>query len=286
MKINAFFKSGFLPASVLLFSGCTHDELKLPQGSSVPTSKSVTVAAAGNSQVDTASELKAIVEGQLPGRGDTLATPDRSQWRPRMPMVRVGSCPGEDCTYGSLVTACQDLPLAASDSIRAKPACVVVHKGDTVTLVTGNLHLLEPGIVVMRRDYAITDIFDESSDYKAARPDTLRFYAGDTVYVLNYLELGAWDWWYRGKPGSGDEFWTGAFQRSYGPGDDQRPAVAISKPHGEWWYKLQVDTGSEGGWIRGGRGRWVDRKFIPLNSDWKCGSDPADSDESDLIPPP
>ena len=197
-------------------------------------------------------------------------------------MVRVGACPGEDCTYGNLVTACESLPLVATDSVGAKPTGVVVHRGDTVTLATGNLHLIEPGIVLVKRDYAITDVVDESADYKAPRSDTLRFVAGDTVYVLNYLELGAWEWWYRGKPGSGDEFWTGAFQRSYGPGDDQRPAVAISKPRGEWWYKLQVGTDGEGGWMRGGRGRWIDRKFIPLNSDWKCGSDPADSDESDL----
>jgi len=199
-----------------------------------------------------------------------------------MPIVRVGLCPGEDCTYGKLVTACQDLPLASTDSIDAKPTGMVVHKGDTVTLVTGNLHLREPGIVVMKRDYAITDIIDESSEYKAPRPDTLRFFAGDTVYVLNYLELGAWEWWYRGKPGSGDEFWIGAFQRSYGPGDEQRQALALSKPSEEWWYKLQIDTGREGGWIRGGRGRWIDRRFISLNSDWKCGSDAADSDESDV----
>jgi len=285
MTISVLFKPVVLTSCVLLFAGCTRDELKPAQGGSVPASKNGTVVGAGNTPVETAGELKAPAKAQSASRADTLPTPDRSQWRPRMPMVRVGSCPGEDCSYGNLVTACEDLPLVSTDSIGAKPTGFIVHKGDTVTLATGNLHLLEPGIVVMKRDYAITDIIDQSSDYKAPRPDTLRFFAGDTVYVLDYLELGAWNWWYRGKPGSDDEFWTGAFQRSYGPEDDQRPGVAILKPRGEWWYKLQVDADDEGGWMRGGRGRWVDRRFISLNSDWKCGSDPADSGESDLRPP-
>lgn len=284
MHINVFLKPVFLTTFVLLSAGCTHDELKVSQEGAAPASTNVPGASAGNSPGDSAGELQAIPEPQPTSRADTLPTPDRSQWRPRMPMVRIGSCPGESCTYGNLVSACQDLPLVATDSIGAKPTGIVVHKGDTVTLVTGNLHLLEPGIVVMKRDYAITDITDESFDYKAPRPDTLRFFAGDTVYVLDYLELGDWNWWYRGKLGSGGEFWTGAFQRSYGPGDDRRPAVAISKSRGEWWYKLQVDASSEGGWMRGGRGRWVDRRFVSLNSDWKCGSGPTDSDESDLRP--
>jgi len=284
MNILAFFKPASLLGPILMLAGCTHDELKVAQNAQVPTSNSAAVAASATIPDNAGAQLGANT-AQTANRTDTLPTPDRSQWRPKMPMVLVGSCPGEDCTYGTLVTACEDLRLTASDSIGAKPNGIVVHRRDTVTIVSGNLHLLEPGIVVMKRDYAITDIVDEGSDYKAPRPDTLRFFAGDTVYVLNYLELGAWDWWYRGRPGSGDEFWTGAFQNSYGPGDDQRPGVAISKARGEWWYKLQIDTGGEGGWIRGGRGRWIDRRFIPLGSDWKCGNDPANSDESDLLPP-
>lgn len=281
MNLPQYIKLPALLYCSLLLAACAHEELKVASAESAPPTKDAVRAAVTDTPAATNS-LTTLAEQKAPG--DTLPTPDRSQWRPKMPMVRVGSCPGEDCSYGNLVTACADVSLLAVDSIGAKATGITVHKGDTVTLVTGNLHLLEPGIVVMKRDYAITDIIDESSDYRAPRPDTLRFFAGDTVYVLNYLELGAWEWWYRGKPGSGDEFWTGAFQRSYGPGDDKRPAVAVTKPRGEWWYKLQ-DTQSEGGWMRGGRGRWIDRRFVPLNSDWKCGSDPADSEEADLAPP-
>ena len=277
MKIRAF-TAALLTGSVILLSGWAHDELKVEQGGQLPPSKTVIVAAAANSQADTAGEAKEAATSQPTNPGDTLPTPDRSQWRPKMPMVRAGSCPGEDCTYGYLVVACEDLPLLSTDSVRAKPLGTALHKGDTATLVTGNLHILEPGIVLMKRDYAITDVVDE--DYKAPRPDTLRFFSGDTVYVLDYLELGAWNWWYRGKPGGGDEFWTGVLQRSHGPGDEKKPAVAISKPRGEWWYQLQIDAGNEGGWIRVERGWWVELKFVRLDSDWKCGGRPGKSDVS------
>jgi hypothetical protein len=202
-----------------------------------------------------------------------------------MPMVRAGSCPGEDCSYGNLVVACVDLPLFAADSLGAKQGGVTIRKGDTVTLVTGNLHLIEPGIVLIKRDYEITEYSNSEGGPRQPRPDTLRFFAGDTLYVLDYLELGDWNWWYRGNAGASEEFWTGVLQRSYGPGDDQRPAISVSKTRGEWWYKLQVNQQDEGGWVRGGRGRYVDRRFIGLGSDWKCGSDPTDSEESDLRPP-
>ncbi|HJQ52317.1 MAG TPA: hypothetical protein VJ825_00625, partial [Gemmatimonadaceae bacterium] len=195
-------------------------------------------------------------------------------------MVLAGSCPGEDCAYGYLVRACKDLPLLRADSSGALATGVTLRKGDTAKLVTGNLHLFAPGIVVMKRDYAITDVVDESMDYKEPRPDTLRFFAGDTVYVLDYLELGSWNWWYRGKQSSGDEFWTGVLQRSYSGDEAQRPAVSISQPRGEWWYQLKIDKNGEEGWVRAGRGWWVDLSFVQVGSDWTCGGPGGDSDLS------
>ena len=189
-----------------------------------------------------------------------------------MPMLRAGSCEGEDCTYGVPVVACRDLTLLAADSLRAKQSGFV-HRGDTVTLVTGNLRLFEPGIVLIKRDYAITNYSDGEGGTGRPRSDTLRFYAGDTLYVLDYLELGDWNWWYRGKAGSGAEFWTGPLQRVFEAGDDQRPAVSISKPRGEWWYKLQRDPRSEAGWIRASDSdRSEDWEFVRLHADATCGS--------------
>jgi len=280
MNVHALLKAVSPIAGAIILAACAHDELKVSQGADRPTSKNVTIGTAATSRVDTTAGPKAGAEAQSATHADTSLTPDRSEWRPKMPMIRTGSCPGEDCSYGYLVTACEDLQLLATDLSGAKPTGITVHKGDTATLETGNLHLLEPGIVVMKRDYAITDIVDESNEYKAPLADTLRFFVGDTVYVLDYLELGAWNWWYRGKPGSGDEFWTGVLQRSYGPGDENRPAVSVSRPRGEWWYKLDVDSSNNGGWVRAGRGWWVELNFVRVDSDWKCGGPPGKSDLS------
>jgi hypothetical protein len=283
-RLVGMHRPSILLVCAVVLQGCAQAESRVGQtAEQTPPAKNVAVVAPDSTPVAPA-DSSSVNASTSTNKVDTLPTPDRSQWRPKMPMIRAGACPGEDCTYGGTVIACEDLQLFSTDSVGGKPLGVTLHKGDTVTVVTGNLHLLEPGIVVMKRDYAITDIIDESSDYKAPRPDTLRFFAGDTVYVLEYQELGSWSWWYRGKLNGGDEFWTGAFQNSYGPGDEQRPAVAISKPRGEWWYKLQGARAPKGGWMRDGRGRWVDRKFIPAGSDWTCDSDPKDA-ESDIDPP-
>jgi hypothetical protein len=282
MNLSEFLKLGAVPWCSLLIVACAHDELKVAPGEHAPVSKNVVVSNAPDSPV-AAPGLTTTAAPQQAALADTLPTSDRSQWRPKMPIVRAGSCPGEDCEYGYLVTACKDLPLLATDSTGAKQTGIILHKGDTATLVTGNLHLLEPGIVLMKRDYAITDIVDESSDHKAPRPDTLRFFAGDTVYVLDYIELGTWNWWYRGKLGRGDEFWTGVLQRWHGGDDEKKPAVSISRPRGEWWYELQVDSNTEGGWVRAGRGWWVDLSFVEVNSDWKCGGPGGDSDLSGTL---
>jgi len=187
-------------------------------------------------------------------------------------MVKVRACVGEGCHYDYPVVACQDLLLRASDSLDAKEI-QTLRKGDTATLVTGNLHLTEPGIVLIKRDYALTDIeLDYEKDGKWSMParDTLRFFAGDTLYVLNYLDLGRWEWWYRGNPGAGDEFWSGPLQRSFSSRRDL-PAVSISEPRGDWWYKLRGRSGSEG-WIRtAGEGWWQEKKFVETASgEWKC----------------
>lgn len=281
MDPHHFLKAAAVCWCSLLFAACAHEELKVAVAERSSASKDTVITHVSESGIDTNVVNPVAVKQQ--SAGDTLPTPDKSRWRPKMPMVRAGSCPGEDCEYGYLVKACKDLPLLATDSSGALPTGITLRKGDTATLVTGNLHLLEPGIVVMKRDFAITDIVDEGSDYKAPRPDTLRFFAGDTVYVLDYLELGSWNWWYRGKLGSGDEFWTGVLQRSYSGDEAQRPGVSISRPRGEWWYQLKIDTDTEGGWVRAGRGWWVDLSFVRVGGDWKCGGPGGESDLSGAL---
>lgn len=270
MKQHTRLSAILLPAVAVLIVGCTKSEISAEQRGSDTVPTPGVAASTATSQVNSPSDSSATGETQPTARVDTLPTPDRSQWRPKMPMVLAGSCPGEDCTYGNLVIACEGLRLVATDSAGAKQTGVRIHKGDTVTLATGNFHLMEPGTVLIQRDYIVTDYSDIDTGASGPRPDTLRFFAGDTLYVLDYLELGGWKWSYRGRVGASEEFWTGPLQRVRGPGRDKLPAISVSSPRGEWWYKLQVDTADEGGWIRVAAGWWRDKKFVAIDSDWKC----------------
>ena len=108
--------------------------------------------------------------------------------------------------------------------------------------------------------------------------DTLRFFAGDTLYVLNYLDLGSWDWWYRGKAGVGQEFWSGALQRSFS-GRENLPAVSISAPRGDWWYNCGRSpaprvgyelTGTAGGTKRNSLNRQRELEMPALNEELRA----------------
>ena len=84
-----------------------------------------------------------------------------------MPMVMVGACPGEGCSYGFPVAICEELKLLAADSLDASNVFTLA-RGDTATLVTGNYHVTQPGLVLLRRDYVQSDIelLEETSDGK------------------------------------------------------------------------------------------------------------------------
>jgi hypothetical protein len=245
---------------VVLVAACTES------ASSVKRSGGTVLTDTRNSKADTLDTMAAH-DAALPKR-------DHSKWRPPMPMILVGDCPGESCTYDFAVAVCEDLRLRAADSLDARDV-LSLKKGDTATLVTGNYHLIEPGLVLLRRDYVQSDIalIEQTEDGKTTmpRPDTLQFFAGDTVYILTYLELGSWKWWYRGQAGSGDEFWSGSLQRGWRYGEPERPAVTISEPRGEWWYKLRSRSGTEG-WVRiKTDSAWAGGMLAPVDSeDWKC----------------
>src|SRR5687768_14799210 len=197
---------------VVLVAACTESASSVKQsGGQVQT---------GTTRIAEADTVDTMVV-----RDSALPKRDHSKWRPPMPMILAGACPGESCTYDFAVAVCEDLSLRAADSLDARDV-LSLKKGDTATLVTGNYHLIDPGRVLLRRDYVQSDIqlIEETHDGKTTMPrqDTLQFFAGDTVYVLTYLELGSWKWWYRGQPGSGDEFWSGSLQRGSRYGEPER----------------------------------------------------------------
>jgi hypothetical protein len=166
-----------------------------------------------------------------------------------MPLVIERFCQGESCSveYPALACAPVELRAAAADS-----AAVVarVRRGDTVDVRTRNLHVLEPGRVVVRRDFALTWDVDAEGD-RSPRQDTLRFTAGDTVYLLHYHELGSWAWWHRGRTASGSEFWAGPEDGDLGGAifsDDASLAVGLSQPRTEDWWHVVPRSGRPGWW--------------------------------------
>jgi hypothetical protein len=207
----------------------------------------------------TAAETRSGIPAESDPRFHDTATPpsgtqaavalhpaDDAGRHPKLPFIIRGSCEGEDCTYGYKIVACRALSLAASDTGDRTPVGKI-QAGDTVRVQTGNFHVVQPGIVVMKRDYAITDKMSEGQSL-GPREDTLRFFARDTVYLLDRGELGGWTWWYRGKKQSENEFWSGPAQTAFGPGEE--PAgVSLSLPQGEMWYLLSTSAGLEG-WLK------------------------------------
>ncbi len=162
-----------------------------------------------------------------------------------LPRRLVGACEGEDCQYGYAVVACADLALRSGDSAGA-PVVGWIAKGDTATVVTGNLWVLAPGVVVLRRDYVLAS--DEGEEGPIPRVDTLRFQAGDTVYVLEYGQLGEWEWWYKGRLSGGQEFWDGPSQRAFRAGAEALPGHSLSVSHREYWLQLRASGGTQGWW--------------------------------------
>lgn len=207
------------------------------------------------------------VEEVSPGSPDMtppLAGPPArdSGYRPKLPFIIRGSCEGEDCAYPYQIVACRTLALTSSDTTD-KTEAGTVKEGDTVSVQTGNWHVLEPGIVVMTRDYAITDKFYDGESY-GPREDTLRFFARDTVYLLDRGELGDWTWWYRGKKQSEQEFWSGPAQSSSLPPEGPA-AVSFSRPGGEMWFQLNARNGASGWW------KWEKGRTTYVGGDVACG---------------
>jgi hypothetical protein len=123
-------------------------------------------------------------------------------------------------------------------------------RGDTVQVTTGNLRVTAPGIVVLRRDTLL------ATDDDYPRTDTLRLQRGDTVYVLEYHELGNWSLWYRGRLTEGIEFWNGPAQHYFGRGRDSLAGLSLRAPVVETWLRLRGPRSVEGWWLWE-EGKWT-----------------------------
>lgn len=168
--------------------------------------------------------------------------------RPVFPLIFARSCEGEDCETSFPAFACAPVDLRASPFPTA-PVVARVARGDTVQVSRADLHVVQPGIVVVKARTVIDSEFPGDGDPRP-RPDTLRLAAGDTLWLIRYESLGEWDYWWRGRMSSGSEFWgvppTGeAFGESSA---DSSRAIARSQPVTESWWLLSSGARPLGWW--------------------------------------
>jgi hypothetical protein len=161
---------------------------------------------------------------------------------PPMPRNLEGYCEGESCGFDYKLVACRALTLKRDPRLSARNSGAVP-PGDTALVVTGNIRVTAPGVVVILRDTLL------ATDDNYPRTDTLRLARGDTVYVLEYHELGYWTLWYRGRLTEGIEFWNGPGQNYFGKGRDSLPAFSAARPTTETWLRLRSKS-AEGWWLR------------------------------------
>jgi hypothetical protein len=155
---------------------------------------------------------------------------------PRLSLPRIikGYCESEDCFYPWHPRACRELTLYKADSAGAAIAGRIA-AGDTFTVENSNLHILAPLKVVFSKAYAITESYDIDGPH-GPRPDTVRFAAGDTLYVFE-RELFR-TWWYHGMLGHGQPFWNSTDE--------------VSQGRTIMWYQVTRADRSQAWWKREG----------------------------------
>jgi hypothetical protein len=174
-----------------------------------------------------------------------------AQGRLVFPIVFASACEGEDCETSFPALACDNAVLHGAPNGNAAIVARVT-RGDSLVVKRTDVHVLHPGIVVLKQAYVLDADRAEDGEAPHPRADTLRFAAGDTLYLLRYLALGEWVWW-RGRVSAGSEFWAGPVNGRLGgamDSADSSRAVARSQPAIQDWWLIQRPGGAVGWWLR------------------------------------
>src|SRR6185503_19276422 len=130
------------------------------------------------------------------------------------PAITEAACEGEECQAEFAAVACRTVMLVVSPA--KFEGAIMLQRGDTVD-VRSDLHLIKPGIVVLKRDHEQPD--EWNTGMGTAEPPPLKFAAGDTLRLLNYIGEGFWKGQYKGREMEVLEFWGGPGQAELGPND-------------------------------------------------------------------
>ena len=169
-----------------------------------------------------------------------------AQERPPVPYIVEDICPFECCTYGEWTA---ESPITAYKKQRDTTQIQFnIDTGDTFHAETGNVVILEPGIVRANQAYELIKYVSIDNYEPLEEPIQATVPAGDTLYVLNYLGEGVYLTWYQGEI-----FQENGMAWRFGRRPETRAAgevnaTLIKKPKTEWWVRIMTDGGKKG-WI-------------------------------------
>jgi hypothetical protein len=135
--------------------------------------------------------------------------------------------------YGQWV-ARSAIPVASAE--RGTDTLFTLRPGDTVTAVTGNVHVTSLQRVVVTRE--VPDL----QSWPVGPP----LAAGDTLFVLDYIGEGYYNVWRDGAVYEIQAFWVG--ESEWTP-DGDAPAYSVGSPSTEWWVHVRSAARGEG-WFR------------------------------------
>lgn len=157
-----------------------------------------------------------------------------AQGPPPEPYVQRDVCPFECCTYRTW-TATDTIAMLRAEG--GSDTLLLLPPGALFQAVTGNVHLRQVGIVLLRTPFTVPE-----EDSLPA----LSLAAGDTAWVLSYLGEGWYSVWIEGTIRALPAFWDD--RREY-PRPMDRPGRLVREPDPVWWVRVTMGPGREG-WIR------------------------------------
>jgi hypothetical protein len=181
----------------------------------------------------------ALISAALLAPSPAVAQTSLRNPAPPTPWIASGTCPGEGCTFDEAWTACTTVVARKEKRPDASPA-FILHRGDQVRVVTGDVHVDVPGMVVFRDTLTYVPEPGVPSSH-----DTVRFARTDTLYLLNYLGEGSLVWWLHGRADTGQVFWWTWPEPNPDPEDR---AVLVRRTRAPWWVRVRNDAGAEG-WL-------------------------------------
>jgi hypothetical protein len=169
-----------------------------------------------------------------------------------VPFIARNVCPFECCIYGTWVPR-RPLRIFARERDTSRVAFTLA-RGDSFEAVTGNVHVLRPGIAVVRRAFSLD-----------GTGGSLRAVPGDRMYLLDQGGEGAVHVWCKGQfVWTSDEFFY--FDESTPRGDPARVTRLLRDVESEWWVQVRARDGRSG-WLR-----MSDDPYEPMEVD---GADPC-----------